>query len=213
VREALEHLSSADPIMAAIIERVGPYAVNYREPTFEALARSIVFQQLNGHAALTIFNRLLAAAGSPLTPEGVLRLRMPTLRRVGLSTQKATYIRDLAKRTAAGELDFSRMHEMSDDDVIAALTKVKGVGEWTAQMFLMFALRRPDVLPTLDYGVRAAMMKAYRLRKMPKPERMHQIARKWHPYRSVASWYLWRSLDPTVTAPDAGRPAPLPIEE
>jgi DNA-3-methyladenine glycosylase II len=214
VEEAINHLRERDPILAALIERVGPYRITYREPEFESLARSIVFQQLNGRAALTIFQRLEAAAGSPLTPEGILKLRMPTLRRVGLSAQKAEYIRDLARRTAAGELDFSRLRSLSDDDVIAALTQVKGVGVWTAHMFLIFALRRPNVLPTGDYGVRAAMMRAYRMRKLPNPARMEKIAKAWHPWCSVASWYLWRSLDQPA-APAAGdcKPQLLDIEK
>jgi DNA-3-methyladenine glycosylase II len=196
VEDAIRHLAGNDPVLAAIIERVGPYRMTYREPVFESLVRSIVFQQLNGRAAATIFNRLAEAAGSPLTPEGILKLRAPTLRRVGLSAQKAAYIRDLARRTAAGELDFTNISELADENVIDMLTQVKGVGVWTAHMFLIFALRRPNILPTGDYGVRAAMKKAYRLRGLPTPERMEQMAKKWHPYCSVACWYLWRSLEP-----------------
>lgn len=194
--DGLDHLNRADPVLAAVIGRVGPLAINYREPTFETLARAIVFQQLNGKAARTIWQRLLdAAGGEPLTPAGILRLRMPTLRRVGLSRQKATYVRELARHTAEGELDFTALPAMSDDEVIAALTKVKGIGVWSAHMFLMFALRRPDVLPVGDYGVRAAIKKLYRKRKLPTPRDMEKLARNWRPHCSLACWYLWRSQD------------------
>src|SRR5205085_10922733 len=111
------------------------------------------------------------------------------------SRQKLSYLRDLAARTIAGEIDFARMPQCTDAEVIEHLTRVKGIGVWTAQMFLIFALGRPDVLPTADYGIRAAMKKAYRLRQMPKPKRMEQVAKRWRPYCSVACWYLWRSLD------------------
>ena len=191
-----DHLCRADPVLAAIIDRVGALAIAYREPTFETLARAIVFQQLNGKAARTIWQRLVdAAGGEPLTPDAVRRLRLPTLRRVGLSRQKATYVRELARHTAAGTLDFAALPAMSDEEVIAALTRVKGIGVWSAHMFLIFALRRPDVLPVGDYGVRAAIKKLYRKRKLPTPRDMERLARNWRPYCSVACWYLWRSQD------------------
>jgi DNA-3-methyladenine glycosylase II len=196
---ALTHLRQCDPVLAALMERIGPYPADAPPPAdFSSLARSIVFQQLNGKAASTIYSRLVDAAGEPLTPAGVLRLRTPTLRKVGLSAQKAAYIRDLARRTHAGELVFERLPALPDEEVIATLTQVKGIGEWTAQMFLMFALQRPDVLPCGDYGIRAAMQKAYRLRKLPAPPRMEQLARPWRPWRTYACWYLWRSLDVTL---------------
>ena len=210
---AISHLRAADPILAGIIERVGPFRMTYREPAFASLARSIVFQQLNGRAALTIWNRLEEKTGSPVTPEAVLKLRAPTLRKIGLSRQKSSYLRDLAKRAAAGEINFEALPSLADDEVIAALTHIKGIGVWTAQMFLMFALRRPNVLPTADFGIRAAMQRHYRLRGMPEPKRMHRIAKAWHPYCSIACWYLWRSMD--VAAAEkakAAAAATLPIE-
>ena len=155
--------------MAAIIERVGPCKLSYREPVFETLVRSIVFQQLSGKAATTIFNRLVEAAGGKLTPEAILKLRTPTLRKVGLSKQKASYIRDLATRAQAKEIDFEALPALSDEEIITALTKVKGIGVWTAHMFLLFALRRENVLPTGDLGVRAAIRKLYKKRSMPSP--------------------------------------------
>jgi len=194
--DAVDHLKRSDPVLAALIDRVGPPAISYREATFETLARAIVFQQLNGKAARTIWQRLVdAAGGEPLTPEAIRRLRLPTLRRAGLSRQKATYVRDLARHTADGTLDFATLPAMSDEEVIAALTQVKGVGVWSAHMFLIFALGRHDVLPVGDYGIRSAIKKLYRKRKLPSPRDMERLARNWRPYCSVACWYLWRSQD------------------
>jgi len=194
-RKAILHLKEADPVLAAIIERVGPCSMEFGDPTFHSLAESILNQQLNGSAAATIFNRFAALAGNPLTPEGILKLTDAQMREVGLSRQKTAYLRDLAEKTKAGLLEFERMSEMTEEDVIAHLTQVKGVGVWTAHMFLMFTLRRPDILPTGDYGIQAAIKKHYKKRKWPKPDVMHKIAKSWAPYRSIASWYLWRSLD------------------
>ncbi len=196
MKKAIRHLSQTDPVMASIIERVGPYKIEYREPTFQTLVRSIVYQQLNGKAASTIFGRLLAAAKvDPLTPESILKLRPAKMRALGLSGQKMSYIRELARLTRDGEVDFERCATLEDAAVVEHLTRVKGVGVWTVHMFLIFALRRHDVLPTGDLGVRAAMKRAYGLEELPKPEEMARIAAAWRPYCSVASWYLWRSLD------------------
>ncbi len=195
MRKAVNHLKKCDPILRAIIEQVGPCRMEFGPPEFHSLAEAIVYQQLNGKAAVTIFKRLAALAGEPLTPEGILQLSDEQLRNVGLSKQKSAYVKDLAAKTAAGLLDFSQLLEMPDEEVIKHLTQVKGVGVWTAQMFLMFTLRRPDVLPTGDYGVQAAIKKHYKKRQMPKPHIMEKIARPWVPYRSIACWYLWRSLD------------------
>jgi len=193
--KAVNHLKNSDPILRAIIERVGPCRMEFAEPEFSRLAEAIVYQQLNGKAALTIFQRFTALAGDPLTPEGILKLSDEQLRSVGLSKQKSAYLKDLAAKTASGQLDFTRLSELSDEDVIQHLTQVKGVGVWTAHMFLMFSLRRPNVLPTGDYGVQVAVKKHYKKRKLPKPKDMEKIARAWEPYRSVACWYMWRSLD------------------
>jgi DNA-3-methyladenine glycosylase II len=195
MRKAVNHLKKSDPILRSIIERVGPCRMEFGEPTFHSVAESIIYQQLNGKAAVTIFKRFTDAAGLPVTPEGILKLSDEQLRAVGLSKQKSSYVRDLAEKTEAGLLDFSRLHEQSNEDVIEHLTQVKGVGVWTAHMFLMFTLRREDVLPTGDYGIQAAMKKHYRKRKLPKPKDMEKIAKAWAPYRSIACWYLWRSLD------------------
>ena len=195
MRKALNHLKKCDPILAAIIERVGPFRMEYGPAEFASLAEAIVYQQLNGKAAVTIFNRFAKLAGEPLTPEGILKLSDEQLRGVGLSKQKSSYLKDLAAKTATGLLDFSKLPDLPDDEVIKHLTQVKGIGVWTAHMFLMFSLRRPDVLPTGDYGVQMAVKKHYKKRKLPKPKDMEKIARAWAPYRSIACWYMWRSLD------------------
>jgi DNA-3-methyladenine glycosylase II len=194
-RKAILHLKKSDPLLAAIIHQVGPCRIEFGEPTFHSLAESILYQQLNGKAAATIFNRFTALAGDPLTPPGILKLTGAQMREVGLSRQKTAYLRDLAEKTQAGLLEFERMPEMTEDEVIAHLTQVKGVGVWTAHMFLMFTLRRPNILPVGDYGIQAAIKKHYKKRKWPKPAVMEKIARPWSPYRSIACWYLWRSLD------------------
>src|SRR5579863_9467388 len=195
MRKAIHHLKKSDPVLRAIIERVGPCRMEFGEPEFCSLAEAIVYQQLNGKAAVTIFNRFAALAGEPLAPEGILKLSDEQLRSVGLSKQKSAYLKDLSAKTAGGLLDFARLPALSDEEVMKHLTQVKGIGEWTAHMFLIFSLRRPNVLPTGDYGVQVAIKKHYKKRKLPKPDVMEKIARPWVPYRSVACWYLWRSLD------------------
>jgi DNA-3-methyladenine glycosylase II len=195
MRAAVNHLKKSDPVLRAIIARVGACRMEYGRPEFHSLAEAIVYQQLNGKAAATIFKRFAALAGEPVTPQGILKLTESHLRSVGLSKQKSSYLRDMAERATRGELDFGRLPQLSDEEVIHHLTQVKGVGVWTAQMFLMFTLRRPNVLPTGDFGVQMAIKKHYNKRKLPKPLLMEKIARPWEPYRSVACWYLWRSLD------------------
>ena len=196
MRSAIKHLKKSDPVIAAIIRRVGPCAIQYREPSFETLVRSIVYQQLSGRVASVIFARLHAAAGEEqLTPEGIMKLRPEKMRKLGLSGQKTLYIRELAKHTKRGRIVFENLSATDDLAVIEHLTRVKGIGVWTAQMFLMFALRREDVLPVADLGIRSAMKKAYGLPDLPKPAEMEKIAAVWKPYTSIACWYLWRSLE------------------
>jgi len=195
MRKAVNHLKKSDPVLRAIIERVGPCRMEFGVPEFCSLAEAIVYQQLNGKAAVTIFKRFAALAGDPLTPEGILKLSDEQLRSVGLSKQKSAYLKDLAAKTAAGLLDFTQLPGLTDEEVIQHLTQVKGIGVWTAHMFLMFSLRRPNVLPTGDYGVQMAIRKHYKKRRLPKPKDMEKIAKAWEPYRSVACWYMWRSLD------------------
>jgi DNA-3-methyladenine glycosylase II len=196
MQEALLHLKACDPVLRRLIDAVGPYAIEYLDPVFETLVKSIVYQQLSGKVARVIFNRLAAAAGDGrLTPETVLKLRPRKMRAVGLSQQKVAYIRDLARRTRSGEVDFSALPALPDEEVCRVLTAVKGIGVWTAQMFLIFALRRADVLPSADLGIRAAFRNLYALPDLPKPAQIDELVHHWHPYCTVAAWYLWRSLE------------------
>ena len=195
MRQAINHLKKSDPVLRAIIERVGPCRMEFGEPVFHSLAEAIVYQQLNGKAAVTIFRRFTALAGEPLTAEGIAKLTAEQMRSVGLSKQKSSYLRDMAQRAIRGELRFTQLPGMTDEEVIKHLTQVKGVGVWTAQMFLIFTLKRQNILPTGDFGIRMAMKKHYHKRKLPNPVQMEKIARPWEPYRSIACWYLWRSLD------------------
>jgi 3-methyladenine DNA glycosylase/8-oxoguanine DNA glycosylase len=205
MRHAVRHLKKSDPVLSAIIERLGTFRMEYDDPSFEAMARSIVFQQLAGKAAATIFARFSNAcagrrAGNPdtpfqMTPASVLALTDEEMRACGLSRQKISYLRDLAARTQAGEIDFAHIAQMPEEEVVERLTRVKGIGVWSAHMFLMFALRHPDIMPTGDFGIRAAVKKHYRKRKLPTPAQLLKLSQPWRPYRSVACWYLWRSLD------------------
>ncbi|MBM3775833.1 MAG: DNA-3-methyladenine glycosylase 2 family protein [Acidobacteria bacterium] len=192
---AVEHLKSGDPVLNHVIRRIGDFRIEYREPAFETLVRSIVFQQLSGKVARVIFERLERAAGGRLTPESILKLRPERMRRLGLSGQKTAYIRDLARRTRDAAIVFEELPGLSDAEVIERLTAVKGIGVWTAQMFLIFALGRWDVLPAGDLGIRSAIRKVYGLAELPAPREVEAIGERWRPYCSVASWYLWRSLD------------------
>ncbi|MBY0506576.1 MAG: DNA-3-methyladenine glycosylase [Bryobacteraceae bacterium] len=194
MRKALNHLRSSDPVLAAIIAAVGPCRIQYREPTFEALVRSIIYQQLSGKAAGTIYARFAESVGE-MTPKRLAKRTVEDLRPLGLSGQKAKYVLDLAEKTRTGLVRFQDLPALDDQAVIAHLTQVKGVGVWTVQMFLMFALRRPDVLPTGDLGIRNAVQRAYGLPEPPSPERLAKIAEPWRPHATIASWYLWRSLD------------------
>jgi DNA-3-methyladenine glycosylase II len=198
MKKAITHLKKSDPVLAAIIERVGEYRIEFRQPDFETLVKSITYQQLSGKVASVIFNRLAQAAGGRITPESILKLRPSRMRAVGLSGQKTAYIRDLARRTRDGVVVFEELNSLTDVEVIERLTQVKGVGVWTVHMFLIFALRRLDVLPTGDLGIRAAVKKAYGMNDLPKPAEIETLAAAWKPYCTVASWYLWRSLEPNA---------------
>jgi DNA-3-methyladenine glycosylase II len=198
MQQAIEHLKRSDPVLSAIIDQVGDYVIQFRQPDFETLVKSIVYQQLSGRVASVIFARLAAAACPKMTPESVLKLRPARMRKLGLSTQKTAYIRDLARHTRDGLLVFDELPGLSDQAVIERLTQVKGIGVWTAHMFLIFALQRHDVLPTGDLGIRNAIRKAYGMVELPTPAEMETLAACWRPFCTVASWYLWRSLDPNA---------------
>lgn len=195
MREATIHLQKADPVMAAIIKRVGPCQIVPREPTFETLARSITFQQLSGKAAGTIFGRLRKAVGRRFTASAFLKLSPEQLRECGLSRQKIASLTDLAERVARREIRFHRLVDLEDEEIISCLSQVRGVGVWTVQMFLIFALQRPNVMPLADLGIRNAVRKAYNLPDLPNPAELAALAERWAPYCSIASWYLWRSLE------------------
>ncbi|HEV3486190.1 MAG TPA: hypothetical protein VG106_12335, partial [Vicinamibacterales bacterium] len=187
-----------DPVLSALIKRHGPcgLAAAQRADHFAALTRAIVGQQLSTKAATTIYSRLLT-----LMPEGapdaaaIAALTDDQFRSVGISRQKAAYLRDLAQKVLSRALDLNLLDAMADEEVVAALSQVKGIGRWSAEMFLIFRLHRPDVLPVGDLGIVNAVHRAYRLRKKPTPDRIRRLGEAWRPYRSVASWYLWRSLD------------------
>ncbi len=192
MRRAIRHLKQSDPVLKQIIETVGPCRIAYREPSFDTLLRSIVYQQISGKVAAAIVGRLQVHGTDPAT---LLALSDEQLRGVGLSRQKISYLRDLAERTLRGEVDFAGVGDLDDDAVIEHLTAVKGVGVWTAQMFLIFALRRPDILPAADLGVRAAIKRAWQLADLPSPASVIEYGQPWRPHASVATWYLWRSLE------------------
>ncbi len=197
-KRALEHLRAVDPKLGAIIDRVGPYRPGRREQGthFDAVVRSIVYQQLSGQAAGTIYDRVTAIyRDQPPTPAQLLRTPPERLRAAGLSGRKVEYVQALAAQVKAGTLPIESLHELDDAAVIDALTQVKGIGRWTAQMFLMFRLKRPDVLAELDLGLQKGLQKVHGLRTRPSPERLLKLGARWSPWRSVAAWYLWRSLE------------------
>lgn len=186
-----------DPVLAAVIRKHGAcgLASAQRADHFSALVRAITGQQLSTKAASTIYARLAALMPGGVTPGALSTLTDDQMRAVGMSRQKISYFRDLSEKALSGAVPLDALDALSDDDVIAALTRVKGIGRWSAEMFLMFRLHRPDVLPVDDLGIVNAVKNVYRLRQPPTAERIRKIGEAWRPYRSVASWYLWRSLD------------------
>jgi DNA-3-methyladenine glycosylase II len=199
-------LADRDPVLAGLVATHGPMRIPPRPPVadrFAALARSIVYQQLAGRAAAAIWARTVALADDgAFRPEVVLALDDATLRGAGLSAAKAAALRDLAARTAAGTVRLARMGRLTDDEVVAELCQVRGIGPWTAHMFLLFDLHRLDVWPTGDYGVRAGYRRAWGLADLPTPGRLAELGEPFRPYRSVAAWYCWRALEGMVTPGD-----------
>ena len=192
-------LARRDPVIRDLMRRYGPCGLAQAQHTdpLRALIHAIISQQLSTRAAATIEGRFRALYGGVPTPSQVAATPDAQLRAVGLSGQKVRYLRDLCRRVEDGSLPLTRLGVMSDDEVVAVLTEVKGIGRWTAEMFLMFRLHRPDVLPVDDLGIVRAVQRAYGLRKTPSPERLTRLGESWRPYRSVACWYLWASLDNT----------------
>ena len=198
---AVAHVRASDPKLARVIDAVGPLRMELQKTSsvFFALSEAIVYQQLNGKAAATIFGRVCAlypnSRGGP-PPAGILRTPDAKLRGAGLSAAKLLALRDLARRTESGEVpSLAALRRMDDDAVVESLTQVRGIGRWTAEMFLMFRLGRPDVLPAEDYGVRKGFATVYKKRELPLRKQLEKHAERWKPYRSVASWYLWRALE------------------
>jgi 3-methyladenine DNA glycosylase/8-oxoguanine DNA glycosylase len=200
-RKALNHLRKADPVLASLIKRIGPcrMEVNETHDLFLALARAIVYQQLHGKAAATILQRvcdLFPRSGAGFTAKDIMRCADDKLRAAGLSRNKLLALRDLSAKTLDGTLPMlDDLHALDDETIIEKLTTVRGIGRWTVEMLLMFRLGRPDVLPVDDFGVRKGFMLAFNKRKMPTPKQLAAYGKRWAPYRSVASWYLWRAAD------------------
>jgi 3-methyladenine DNA glycosylase/8-oxoguanine DNA glycosylase len=198
IRKAVAALRRADPVLAGVIDRVGPPRIEWRDegPPFDAILRSIVYQQLSGKAAATILGRVRDIYGpAGPTPAAILATPDETLRAAGLSRAKTAYVKDLAAHALDPTRAIERLGELSDDEVIDTLVAIKGVGRWTAQMVLMFRLGRLDVVPELDLGIRKAIQLAWKLRAMPSPQRVRELGAAWSPYGTIASWYLWRSLE------------------
>ena len=199
IQKAITHLKSVDPVLAGLMDKIGPVTIRARRiPVFQSLVQSITYQQLSGKAAGTILSRFKALFGDGRFPlaDQVLAMDLERLRSAGLSKPKANYIRGVAERAVSGALP--ALHEcdkLADAEIIQRLTEIKGVGRWTAEMFLIFNLGRLDVLPVHDLGVRRGFQIAYRKRKMPEPERLERIGEMWRPYRTVAARYLWRAVD------------------
>jgi len=203
---AIPHLRRGDRLLRGVIDAAGPCTLTVRRDRFAMLANSILSQQISTAAARTIKTRLVEKAGGRLAAEALLALSDEEFRACGVSGQKVGYLRDLSVRVASGSLPMNRLGRLSDEEVIERLVVVKGVGRWTAQMFLIFALGRPDVLAHDDLGIRNAIRRLYGLPEVPKRDEIDRIAEPWRPYASVASWYLWRSLEKAV----AGKCALLP---
>ena len=196
IRAAHRHLRTEDPVMKAVIKKVGPFTLKLHRNRLHALIRAIISQQISTTAANTILNRLLdATGGNSFRTTAILAHDEDSLRALGISRQKCRYLLDLCGQVETGELDLSRLHRMDDESVIETLTRVKGIGRWTAQMFLIFSLGRLDVLATEDHGLKTALMNLYHLESLPNKTTFTEIAEPWKPYASIASWYCWRSLD------------------
>lgn len=203
IKKALTHLKK-DAKLRAVIKKHKPEFTKGRDP-FEALVRAIIYQQLSGKAAGTIHRRFIelykkpysakATKGTHPTPQQILNTKLPRLRAVGLSAQKSSYLKDLAAKFIDGTIEPKKFPKMTDDEIREHLVAVKGIGRWTADMFLMFALHRPDVLPTGDLGIQKGMQKLFNLRKLPNPDQMIKLAQDWAPHRTVACWYVWKVVD------------------
>ena len=196
LKTATTHLRKHDPVLRDIMRQVGPCRIKVKRNRYLTLVQSIVSQQISGAAARTILSRLNdLVAPERVAPDIMINLELEQLRSVGISRQKASYVLDLTEKVSSGEVNLRRLSRISNQEVIGELTKVKGIGVWTAHMFLMFSLGRLDVLPVGDLGIQNAIKRNYRLRSQPDAKKMHQIAQAWNPYETIASWYMWQSLE------------------
>lgn len=194
---ALNHLRK-DRKLAKIIDRVGEFNLSLTKNPYQSLVEAIITQQLSGKAADSISTRFRAIYGRFPKPADVMETSDTKLRKAGLSYMKVSYIKDLSKKVESKEIRLAYMKNLTDEEIIVQLTQVKGIGRWTAEMFLIFSLGRLDVLPVGDLGLKKGIQKLYSLEELPEKEQMERIAEKWKPYRSVATWYLWRSLDESI---------------
>lgn len=196
VDDAVRHLSRRDPRLRQLISQVGPFQMKRQTNRYQSLLKAIVSQQISTAAARSIWKKIETLAGTTrINAAAIFPLSDEQLRSAGLSPQKLRYVRDLTERVHSRQLKLARLHLLDDEEIVTELTAVKGIGIWTAQMFLMFSLARPDVLPHGDLGIQSAIRNVYGLSELPRREECHRIAEPWRPYATVASWYLWRSLD------------------
>jgi DNA-3-methyladenine glycosylase II len=201
-KAAVRHLRHVDPHLRSIIDRIGPCLLVPRPDRFGALVRSIIGQQISSKAAISINERLIAIGGEPHRPRRLMELGETSLRSCGLSSAKARYVLNLAEAVASGQVPLDKIDDSWEEPaIVETLTSVKGIGVWTAEMFLIFVLNRPDVLPAGDLGVRAALKDRHGLTELPRPKECFALAELWRPYRSIASWYLWRRIDTTQPPP------------
>ena len=203
IQLGLEHLRGADEVMHRLIGAVGPFQLRLERDRFKALARSILSQQISGSAARSIYSKLEALLGTGgVTPEALARCTVEQLRSAGVSPQKAGYLLDLAAKVSSGEVRLRGLQRLEDSAIVEQLIQIKGIGVWTAQMFLIFSLGRLDVFPPDDLGIRVALRNLYGLRDLPDRKTSHAIAAPWRPFATIASWYCWRSLElPKVNSP------------
>ena len=193
--DAIQYLCKVDSNLEKIIKIVGKYSINIRNDPFQSLVESIIYQQLAGRAANAIYNRFINYYNNKqITPTLILNSPYDNLKKVGLSNRKIDYLKNLASHVYDGRINLEELPKMNDEEIINKLVNVKGIGRWTSEMFLIFSLGRQDILPVTDLGVRKAIQKVYSLSELPKPNTMMEIANPWRPYRSIATWYLWKSL-------------------
>lgn len=192
---AIDHLKMSDPKLSMLIDKVGPCQLRPSEDYLKTLVQAIISQQISSKSAKTIFDRIATVIPDPWTPVSIGRLDSSFLQSCGVSQQKRNYLLSLLDMVGSGELDLSQIHQLNDDDIIKILMEVKGIGRWTAEMFLIFSLNRPDILPVADLGIKEGLKQHFELAEHPKPSDCERLTHSWKPYRSIASWYLWRMFD------------------